>query len=138
MAFWLHQFFRDKTAFQFSNGSDTGMKFHRLSDEAGYTLVETLVAMVIFLSVLIPVGFGVTAYLFDRKAEDLREALFLAEVKMSAHEYRVAGETVEGKYSVKCELIPSGTLIVYRVTIARTQKPSVPLVVLSKIVRLPL
>jgi prepilin-type N-terminal cleavage/methylation domain-containing protein len=109
-----------------------------IGDESGYTLVETLVAMVIFLSVLIPVGFGITTYLFDRKAEDLRGALLLAEEKMSVGNYEESGETVRGKYIIKCEIALVGPLMEYRVTVSRVGKPSPPLVVLSKMVQLPL
>jgi prepilin-type N-terminal cleavage/methylation domain-containing protein len=108
-----------------------------ITDESGYTLVETLVAMVIFLSVLIPVGFGITAYLFDRKAEDLREALLLAEEKMSTHEYSESEETQHGRFNVKSEIALVGKLIEYRVTVSRLGRPSLPLVVLSKIEQLP-
>jgi prepilin-type N-terminal cleavage/methylation domain-containing protein len=108
-----------------------------LRDESGYTLVETLVAMVIFLSVLIPVGFGVTSYLFDREAEDVREALLLAEEKMSTPEHRESGETPHGRFVVKSEIVLSGTLVEYRVTVSRSGKPTSPLVVLSKMVQPP-
>jgi prepilin-type N-terminal cleavage/methylation domain-containing protein len=108
-----------------------------MNNESGYTLVETLVAMVIFLSVLIPVGFGIATYLFDRKAEDVREALLLAEDKMSTRRYRESGETVYGRFVVKNEIALSGTLVEYRVTVSRTGRPLVPLVVLSKMVQLP-
>ena len=113
------------------------MNTAKVKDESGYTLVETLVAMVLFLSVLIPVGFGVTAYLFDRKGEDLRKALLVAEGEMSTQDYRTAGERVCGKFLVKSELVPRGTLIEYRVTVVYTQKPLVPLVVISKMIRIP-
>ena len=106
-------------------------------DESGYTLVETLVAMVIFLTVLIPVGFGVTSYLFDRKAEDLREAMLLAEIQMTTQDWRESGESVHGKYLVKTEIALVGTLVEHRVTVSGIGRPSFPLVVLSKIVELP-
>ncbi len=117
------------------NGSDMTKRI--IDDESGYTLVETLVAMVIFLSVLIPLGFGITTYLFDRKAEDLREGLLLVEEKMSARDYRESGETEHGKYTIKSEIALVGTLMEYRVTVSRIGKPSWPLVVLSKMVQLP-
>jgi prepilin-type N-terminal cleavage/methylation domain-containing protein len=107
-----------------------------VNEESGYTLVETLVAMVIFSSVLIPVGFGVATYLLDTKAEHLREALLLAEEAMSARDYQTAGEAVYGRYTVKTELVPFGTLIEYRVIVTYIRKPSRPLIVLSKIIQL--
>lgn len=119
---------------QFLNGSK--MNGRILCDESGYTLVETLVAMVIFLSVLIPVGFGATAYLFDRKAEDLREGLLLAEAKMSTQNYTESGEATHGNYTVKSEIVLTGQLVEYRVIVWRTGKPSQPLVVLTKTVHL--
>ena len=110
------------------------MSDHALKIESGYTLVETLVALVIFLSVLIPIGFGISSYLFDTKAEELREALLLAEEKMSKREYQVSDETIEGRYTVRSEIALSGRLVEYRVTVVRTANPSSPLVVLCKMV----
>jgi prepilin-type N-terminal cleavage/methylation domain-containing protein len=107
-----------------------------LTEDSGYTLVETLVAMVIFLSVLIPVGFGAAAYLFDRKAEDLREGLLLAEAQMSTQDYSESGESTHGKYSVKSEIVPIGQLVEYRVSVSRIGRQTRPLVVLTKMVRL--
>ena len=108
------------------------------SNESGYTLVETLVAMVIFLTVLIPVGFGVTAYLFDRKADTLREAMLLAESQMNTQDYRQSGESVHGKYIVKTEIALLGSLVECRVTVSGIGRPTLPIVVLSKVVQLPL
>jgi prepilin-type N-terminal cleavage/methylation domain-containing protein len=108
-----------------------------LADQSGYTLVETLVAMVIFLSVLIPVGFGATSLLLDRKAEDLRAALLLAEATMATQKFE-KDETIHGRYIVKTEIMLSGGLMEFRVTVAHTKKPSAPLVVLSKMIQSPL
>jgi len=108
-----------------------------VSNESGYTLVETLVAMVIFLTVLIPLGFGVTAYLFDRKAETLREAVLLAEAQMNTQDYRASGESVHDKYTVNTEIELLGSLMEYRVTVTGIGRPSLPIVVLSKIIELP-
>ena len=109
-----------------------------VSNESGYTLVETLVALVIFLTVLIPVGFGITAYLFDRKAETLREAMFLAESQMNTQNCRQSGESVQGKYTVKTDIALLGSLMEYRVTVSGIGRQSLPIVILSKIVQLPL
>jgi hypothetical protein len=51
---------------------------------AGYTLLETLVAMSLFLSVLLPLGVSIGNLLFDHRAERIHQALEIAEAEMAA------------------------------------------------------
>ncbi len=55
----------------------------RFMEEEGYTLVETLVAMALFLSVLIPLGVAIGTLLLDREAEKTTKALLIAESEMT-------------------------------------------------------
>ncbi len=51
--------------------------------EDGYTLVETLVAMVLLTTVLIPLGVSVGTLLLDREGEEREKALLVAERSMT-------------------------------------------------------
>jgi prepilin-type N-terminal cleavage/methylation domain-containing protein len=52
-------------------------------NDKGYTLIETLVAMAIFLSVLIPLVATIGNFMLDRSAESMQKALHRAETEMS-------------------------------------------------------
>lgn len=54
-----------------------------IRDEEGYTLLETVVAMSIFLAVTIPLGVVVATMTLDRTPEDLTETLRLAQSEVS-------------------------------------------------------
>ena len=108
-----------------------------LQDETGYTLVETLVAMVLFLSVLIPLGFGITTYVFDRKAEDLERALLLAEERISRQDYQESSEVKDSRFLVRCETNRVGNLLEMRVSVAEVKQPNKVLLILSKMLQAP-
>jgi hypothetical protein len=57
-----------------------------LSDSAGQTLAETLVAMSLFVGVLVPLLAAIGNLLFDDRPERLQEALHLAETEMALAE----------------------------------------------------
>jgi len=105
-----------------------------MTQESGYTLVETLVAMVIFLTALVPLGFGIAAYLLDSEPVDLRESLLLATEEIEKPGPWNASEAICGKYTVKRELLPAGSLIEIRVLVVKKSKPNVVLVALTRMV----
>jgi hypothetical protein len=65
----------------------------RLSDPAGSTLAETLVAMSLFVSVLIPLLAAIGNLVFDNRTERLQESLHLAQSEIAVAE--ASGATVE-------------------------------------------
>lgn len=103
-------------------------------EESGYTLVETLVAMALFLGVLVPVGFGIAALLFDKKAEEMRTALFLAETRLSVKDYRQSEEVVGGKFIVKEEIDLTADLLEVKVSVFKTNDRTRSIITLRKTV----
>ena len=51
------------------------MKLRIISDESGYTLLETVVALALFTSVLIPIGVTIGNFFLDGSVDKLRLAL---------------------------------------------------------------
>ena len=62
---------------------DLGNRTIHWKSEDGYTLLETVVAMALFLAVLIPLMVMIGNFVLDRTPEDLREALRIAQSEMS-------------------------------------------------------
>ncbi len=56
-----------------------------IGTERGYTLIETVIAMALFLSVLIPLIGTMGTMMFDRKAMTATKALMLAQSEMSTY-----------------------------------------------------
>ena len=108
----------------------------RLRGEEGYTLIETLVAMVLFLSVLIPLGFGVASLLLDRKADELRRALLIAESEMSQtlskEDYKESETVIDETYLVSRTINLSGELLEIHLSVSRAKTPAKVLLELNK------
>ncbi len=104
--------------------------------EEGYTLIETLVAMVLFLSVLIPLGFGVASLLLDRKADELRRALLIAESEMSQtlskEDYKESETVIDETYLVSRTINLSGELLEIHLIVSRAKTPEKVLLELNK------
>lgn len=104
--------------------------------QAGYTLVETLVAMVLFIGVLVPVGYSIATLILDQRTEQMAQALLVGESVMSRsidrNEYFENEETSENKFLVKRTLGASGNRLELRITVARLAEPSRPLIILNK------
>jgi hypothetical protein len=66
--------------------SGRGWYLSRVFDPSGQTLVETLVAMSLFVGVLVPLLAAIGNLLFDDRAERLQEALHLAQTEMAVAE----------------------------------------------------
>jgi hypothetical protein len=74
-----------------------------MTSEEGYTLLETVVAMSIFLAVAIPLVSMLAKVTLDRSPDELREALTLAQSEVSR---------IEGGLSTKSEMPQKSRLIV--------------------------
>jgi hypothetical protein len=107
-----------------------------LSEESGYTLVETVVAMALFLSVLIPLGVAIGTLLLHREGEKLTQALLLAETEMtsavldsSAHSGQCAAA---GGFIVRREVTVGRDTRDIQILILRQKPPSRALITLHK------
>ena len=109
-----------------------------LKAEVGYTLVETLVAMALFLSVLFPLGVSIGTLLLDREAENTRRALLIAQNEMTsavlAPDLKNEQFIVSGGFVVRREVSRGGNTRDIQILISREKKPDEVLVRLHKTV----
>ena len=106
--------------------------------EHGYTLIETVIAMALFLSVLIPLIGTMGTMMFDRKAITATKALLLAQSEMSAtithQEYINAVKTSEPGFILTKNIERYNSLIEIRIAVKPSSDQSKELIVLKRIV----
>ena len=104
----------------------------------GYTLIETVIAMALFLSVLIPLIGTMGTMMFDRKAMVATKALMLAQSEMSAtiahQDYINAVKTSEAGFILIKNIERYNSLVEIRITVKSSTDQSKELIVLKKIV----
>jgi type II secretory pathway pseudopilin PulG len=105
-------------------------------EESGYTLVETLVAMALFLSVLIPLGVCIGTLLLDKDAEKTHQALLIAENAMgkAVHErvIEIQQFDLEGGFRVQREVSETAQTKEIEILVTQQKKPGKILVRLHK------
>jgi hypothetical protein len=110
----------------------------RIRNEEGYTLVESLVAMALFVGVLIPLLGIMGNLMFDRRNVDSYRALHVAESEMnrivSTHDFSVASSTIENGFSIDRHIEQRDQLVQIRVSVASAKKPEQQLVQLNRTV----
>ena len=108
----------------------------RLSCSKGYTLVETLVAMALFLTVLIPLGSAIGNLILNKSSDHIRTALHLAEREINIAEIAdqplESGEERRQGCIISRHVTRHGDLASVRVTVADERQPGKPLVLLEK------
>lgn len=109
-----------------------------ISSECGYTLIETVVAMALFLSVLIPLVGTIGNMMFDRKVILAERALTLAQSEMSETLYNQdfvnITKTSENGLVIIRSVERYSSLIEIRVVIKMSPDQPKELIVLKKIV----
>lgn len=115
------------------------MKFNFNSKtERGYTLIETVIAMALFLTVLVPLIGAMGTMMFDRKAMTATKALMLAQSEMSttiAHQDFIdAVKTSEAGFILIKSIERYNSLIEIRVAVKSSADQSKELIVLKKII----
>ncbi len=111
----------------------------RDGNEKGYTLLETLVAMAIFTSVMIPLVGTIGNFLLDRRSEKMQNALQRAETEISRTvlENNYVDGTIEDPESGfigRREIIPSTDTQDITISVTSNKDPKTILVVLHKTV----
>lgn len=105
-------------------------------DEQGYTLVETVVAMSIFLGVVIPLVSALGDFMMDSKATLTRKALFIAESEMSKvesdHQFSNLDQKLEGGFILARRVYVQGRLADVRVSVSDPRRSDKEVVVLNK------
>lgn len=106
------------------------------ADESGYTLVETLVAMALFLGVLLPTLGILAQFLFDRSPDRAREALFIAQSALN----QISPESTpdegslekKGSFILKTDVSRSGRILTARASVFASERDTLPIVTLSR------
>jgi len=115
------------------------MKFDlNMRAERGYTLIETVIAMALFLSVLIPLVGTMGTMMFDRKVILSTKALMLAQSEMSstiAHQDFIdAVKTSETGFIIVKKIERYDSLIEIRITVKPSTDQSKEFILLKKII----
>lgn len=106
-----------------------------INEEAGYTLIETLVAMALFLGVILPTLGVVGGFLFDRTQDRMAEALLLAQSELYGFSEETLGEVelpVGRGFIVSRVLEREGVLLEVTVSVRDSLSPGRALVTLNK------
>jgi prepilin-type N-terminal cleavage/methylation domain-containing protein len=108
-----------------------------IQTDRGYTLIETLVAMAIFVSVLIPLGVTIGNFILDRSPETAQKALHCAQSEMS----RVIderdfvpsiGDSEKDGFHIRRQVEESGYTADITISVSAVGKPARILVTLHK------
>jgi len=107
-----------------------------IEQQSGYTLMETVVAMALFVSVLIPLGATVGKLMLSDNSDITRQALQVAETEMCsiAPQNEASGRTTSGTqgFALVKEVRIEGNLVQVNLLVASVKKPERPLVTLQK------
>lgn len=107
-----------------------------LIDEDGYTLVETLVAMTLFVGVLIPMISVLGNFTLNKDASLLYGALFVAESEMTKISLEEDAASEDQKNSegflVTKNVERNGRLTKVTISVASTRQPEKKIVTLQK------
>lgn len=109
-----------------------------MNTERGYTLIETVIAMALFLTVLIPLIGTMGTMMFDRKAAMATKALMLAQSEMSTtivhQDFIDVVKTSEAGLILVRKIERYNSLVEIRVSVKQSTDQSKELIVLKKIV----
>ena len=109
-----------------------------MKSERGYTLIETVIAMALFLSVLIPLIGTMGTMMFDRKAVIATRALMLAQSEMSStianQDFIDAVKTSEAGFILERKIVWINSMIEIRISVKPSSDQSKELIVIKKII----
>jgi len=109
-----------------------------LQNEQGYTLLETLVAMAIFVGIMLPTITMVGNFMFDRYPDTARAALAEGESEMNRviarRDFIDAPRRIAGGLAVKRSVVQGGDIVDITITISTATEPARELLTLHKTV----
>ena len=104
--------------------------------ERGYTLLETLVAMSIFVGILLPTVSVLGNFMFDPYPDTYRAALAEGQSEMNRvitqHDYLDVPQGIAGRLKVARRIARDGELLDILITVSTATKPSRELITLHK------
>ncbi len=108
----------------------------RRAGEAGYTLLESLVAMSLFVAVLIPTVGLVGNLMFDRKPDQDRHALLAGETEMcrviATQDFADGTNAEVPDFVLSRTVVKTDVLVEITVTVALKEAPRKTILVLHK------
>ncbi|HAL57048.1 MAG TPA: hypothetical protein DCP63_11395 [Bacteroidetes bacterium] len=109
---------------------------HRFRMQGGYTLVETLVSLVLFLGVLIPLITVLGSFVIDGSTERLRAALRAGQTEMNTVEasraFTPSTHLVDDHLLVERSVFRTAATIDVRIAVSWKGRPATTLVVLHR------
>ena len=112
-------------------------QFSHVRNEQGYTLIETLVAMALFGTVLIPLLATVGNFMLDRSGERLDRALQIAETEMSRviaeRDFTEVSNSVEVGLVLKRTIHRARNRVEIEITVAQAKQPDKPILALTRV-----
>jgi Tfp pilus assembly protein PilV len=110
------------------------------TNQAGYTLMETVVAMALFVAVLIPLAGIIGNMLLDKTPEYQSTALQLAETEISnaihTSDFSDISKKTDNGYLVERKCTKVNGSVTINIEVARQSKPQNKLITLEKTVRI--
>jgi prepilin-type N-terminal cleavage/methylation domain-containing protein len=105
-------------------------------DERGYTLIETLIAMSLFLAVVIPLGAAIANLMLDQHSARLNDAMQLAQSELSyveaIQEFTDRVSECEHGLTVERKITRHGVTVKVAVTVVAHNSQGKPLASLSR------
>lgn len=112
--------------------SMTGRKY----SEAGYTLIETLVAMTLLVSIVIPLIAVTGNFIVDTTTDRLRGALRIAQTEMNgvstSGDFPNSTQSVQGGFLVDRKVEKHGPIVEVLIVVSHSTQPDKKLVSLQK------
>lgn len=102
----------------------------------GYTLLETVIAMVLFVSILIPLCTTLGNFMLDGSCDRLKYALEAAESNIAIltpdHDFTSFTQKLNFNLILEREITRSGSIVGVKITISGADSTKKPLLSLSK------
>ena len=113
------------------------MRFRkRLHEDAGYTLVESLVSLALVAAVLIPLGVAIGTFVISQEGSRVSRALQLAQSNLNQaiveRDFRPEQDFAEDVFLVHRSTQRADNLVTFRVSVALAKKAEQPIVSIQK------
>ena len=108
----------------------------RIHEEAGYTLIESLVSLALVAAVLIPLGVTIGTFVISQEGSRVSRALQLAESNLNQaivqRDFRADQDSTEEVFIVHRTAQREENLVTIRVSVALAKRAEQPIVSIQK------